>query len=70
MQVWTCTNHENFWPVGAASVVVAENEAQAREILTAALHKRGLGQQMPEDLELKPLNTTDAHAVVLWDGNY
>ncbi len=63
--IWTCTDHGCHWPVGVASVVVAEDEGQAREMLRAELEKRLLPDQ-PFTLNRLPMKP---QAVVLCDGN-
>ena len=67
MKVWTCTDHDYFWPVGVASVIVAETEEEARELLNAELLKRGL-KTTPYTLEELDLNKPSAQ--ILQDGNY
>lgn len=67
MKAWTCTDHDYFWPVGVASVIVAETEEEARELLDAALLKRGL-KTTPYTLE--ELDLTKPSAQILQDGNY
>lgn len=78
MNVYTCKDHVGHWLVGTASVIVAETELRAYELLRAELIERGLkhyveesermgGQAMPT---LQLLDITRAHAVVLRDGDY
>jgi len=68
MKVFVSTDHETHWPVGGASVVVAEAEADARTLLTEALKKHGL--QQTEPFTLTEIDTTVAAAHVLSDGDY
>lgn len=68
MKVFVSANHDQFWPVGCASVAVAENEDEARRLLDAALAAKGLktGAGKPYTLcEVAP-----GTAVVLADGEY
>lgn len=67
LKVFTCNDHAGFWPVGSASVVVAENETEAREILRGALIGHGLKD---EPFTLKELDINRPHAVILNDGDY
>lgn len=68
MNVYTCIDHEGHWPVGAASVVIADNEEQARELLIAELATHGLRQTKP--FTLKMLGLDVPKCIVLVDGDY
>lgn len=67
MRVFTCTDHEGHY-VGVASVVIARNEDEAREVLSAELRKVGL--LSPRGFSLTELDTRVPHAVILQDGDY
>lgn len=67
MKVFTCTDHSTHWPVGGASVVVAESEAQARYLLEKELRVRGLD---PNEFTLKEIALDIPLVVVLRDGDY
>jgi len=68
MKVWTCNDHKGFY-VGACSVVVADTEDQARELLEQELKDRGLsGSGNPFTLNLLDVSIPCAH--VLIDGDY
>lgn len=41
-RLWICTDHATHYPVGAASIVIAPSEDQARQLLRAELAKVGL----------------------------
>ena len=69
MRVWYCTDHDGHWPVGSASVVVAEYEDQARAYLIEALREKGI-HQPKGDFTLTELPLDAAKAVVLNDGEY
>jgi hypothetical protein len=69
LRLWTCTDHDTHWPVGGASIVVAENENMARSLLIEALAARGIKQ--PEgDFTLTEVPLQEPKAVVLNDGDY
>lgn len=70
MNVFVCTDHDLHYPVGCASVVVADGEDQARELLDAELVRRGLRPHAVEPYTLKQLPAGRALAVVLCDGDY
>lgn len=61
------TDHDRHSPLGVATVVMAEDEQRARELVDAALYERGLrdSDSAPYTLEELLPNT----AVVLGDGD-
>lgn len=69
MNVYTCTKFNGFYPVGTAAVVVANTASFAAACLNYELENAGLEQSAkPEDMIL--VDTTEAHAIILCDGNY
>lgn len=68
MKIWTCRDHTTHFPVGGASIVVAETEDEAQKLLCQALYDRGLDPAQPFTLKL--LDTSTPHACVLRDGDY
>ena len=68
LKVFTCTDHEGHWPVGVASVVVAADETEARDLLLVELRSRGLRHDEPFTLE--EIRTDRPRAFVLMDGDY
>ena len=69
LNVYTCNDHDGFYPVGTASVIVAPNEIEARQMLRAALGLRGLNAADDSfNLTLLPLH--EATVRVLSDGSY
>jgi hypothetical protein len=67
-KVFYCTDHDGHYPVGVASIIVAPNEASAREALKATLNDMGLKGNNP--FTLQELDTSKNRVVVLADGNY
>ena len=67
MNVYTCTDHDGHW-VGGASVIVANSEHEARELLKAELYEHGLDSNKP--FTLRQINTEKPRAFVLQDGDY
>lgn len=67
MQVYTCKDHAGVWPVGACSVIVAESEEQASELLVAALRDAKLD---PGGFTLHLLDLSTPKATILLDGSY
>jgi hypothetical protein len=68
MKVFYCTDHKTHYPVGGSSVVVAQDEEQARQMLKDALKLEGLGWRGDE--QLVELNTSVPGARVLDNGDY
>ena len=67
MKVYVCTDHNGHYPVGVAAVVIANDEAQARELLEAELTEHGLGGGT---FTLRRIQNEKPQAFVLMDGNY
>ena len=67
MNVYTCKDHDTIWPVGGCSVVVARDEAQARELLAAALKDSRLD---PDGFTLQLLDLSEPKVTILLDGDY
>jgi len=75
LRVFICTDHDCYWPVGVASVVVAEDEEGARALLDAALvgrngPKGGLQPHAESPYTLQELDVTRPGAQILLDGDY
>lgn len=68
MKVFTCVDHDGFYPVGVASVIVAESKDRARSLLDAALVVRGL--KIDKNCTFQELNIEVPNAYVLRDGDY
>lgn len=67
MKVFTCNDHEGYWPVPTASVIIAENEKEARDMLHEQLLEKGLNK---EDFTLVEVNTSIKQVITLSDGEY
>lgn len=70
LRLFVCVDHDVHVSVGAASVVVAANEAAARELLDEQLVERGLLPHDAAPYTLKELPLDRPYAEVLVDGNY
>lgn len=68
MNVYVCTDHDYHYPVGVASVVVANSEHEARGLLKSLLHERGLDANKP--FTLCEISLEQPTAMILCDGNY
>lgn len=69
MKLFTCTDHPGHWDIPVASVIVAESEGQARELLDAALRERGLDPKA-EPYTLQEIDLSVTQTIVLCDGDY
>ncbi len=69
MNVYTCNDHEGHWPVGACSMIVAEDEKQARRLLLQELLEHGI-QQGEKPFTLRKMNVVSPRAYVLLEGEY
>ena len=70
MEVWTCDDHDGFYPVGTASVVVASTEDEARALLDAQLVAEGLESSVQAPYTLERLPLSSPRAVVIQNGDY
>lgn len=68
MKVFTYIDHDCHYPVGVASVIVAESREAAAYQLSVALALNGLDPNT--GFTLRELNTSVASAIILLDGNY
>lgn len=65
--IYICTDHDAFWPVGVCSVVVSTDEEQAKQLLSDALANKGLSNF---EFSLQQLDISSPHAKILLDGSY
>lgn len=70
MKLFTCNDHKGHWPVGVGSVVVAENEDRARELLDAALVLDGLEPNVEYPYTLVKVSLDREDAYILTNGDY
>jgi len=70
MAVFICNDHHGHWAVGSASVVVADNEDEARSLLDAALVADGLKPSALYPYTLRLLDQSRPAAVILVNGEY
>lgn len=69
MKVFVTTNHDVHYPVGAASVVLARSEREAKTLLDAALVARGLKPSDEHPYTLEELDDSP-QAQILVNGDY
>lgn len=62
MRAWTSDDFPGVWPVGTAAVIVAPDEAAARELLRKAV--------VNDDFTLVEVDLSKPQAIVLRDGSY
>ena len=68
--MYTCNNHDSHYPVGCASVVVAQDLAEARELLDKQLISCGLRPYKNKPYDLIKVCLEAPAATILCDGNY
>lgn len=69
MRVFVCTDHDGHYPVGVASVVIAESESEARSLLDVELRRNGLKDSLVNPYGLREVPLVAA-AIVLNNGDY
>jgi len=67
MKVFVCNDHDGYWPVPTASVIVAKDEEDAKVMLRKELESKGL---KTEWFTLKELDVTKEQVEMLSDGDY
>lgn len=67
MKVFVCSDHAGHWPVPTASVIVAPNKKEAKELLKAKLDEKELSTNW---FTLRELDTTEEQVEMLSDGDY
>jgi hypothetical protein len=71
LKLYTCIDHAGFWPVGVASIVIAENEAEARICLDEALMRKGLKPSREDGTPYTLIEIPLKKSVhILCDGDY
>lgn len=70
MKLYAVTDHDGFWPVGTASIVMAKDEDHARRLLDAELKLKGLKTSEDVPYSLCQVPQTMPKAIILNDGNY
>lgn len=68
MKLFVCTDHAGHWPVGVASVIVAQSKKEAKKLLSQALFEVGLSSK--EEFTLIEIDLTHSGAFILNDGEY
>ena len=67
MKLFTCVDHDSHYPVGVASVVIAEDKEKAYYLLAVELTENGL---LPDNFTLQEVDFSKEKAIILRDGNY
>ena len=67
MKVFTCIDHDTKWPVGGASIIVAEDKRKARGLLNSALRDQGLDIK---GYSLQEVDIKTPGVTILNDGDY
>lgn len=69
LKIYVCTDHDYFYPVGVASIVITHNEQEARNLLDRELIVTGLKPFYDKSYTLKEIEMVP-NAIVLADGDY
>ena len=69
-KLFVCTDHDGHYPVGVASIVLADNKDEARELLDMALSDEFLKQYDRHTYTLREVSLKDYGAHILCNGNY
>ena len=67
MKLFTCNDHKGYWPVGTASVIIAESQGEAHALLYDDLSRKGLKDN---DFTLTEIDLNNRQVIVLQDGDY
>jgi len=70
MKLYVCTDHDRHWPTGVASVIIAKNENEAKELLNKALVRHGLKPYDEKPYVLHKVSQNKPKAIILYDGDY
>jgi hypothetical protein len=70
LKVFVCVDHDRHYPVGAASIVIAETIEQAQQLLDEKLKEQGLKPHENEPYTLKELSLETSYAEILVNGDY
>ena len=70
MHLYIVLDHDHFWPVGVASIIVAKDEQQAVELLDHELVERKLKPSAEKRYTLHEYQIAEPYAEILLDGNY
>lgn len=69
MKLYLCRSHDGRY-LGGNSIVIARDEAEARELLDAELRAHDLKPNAESGYDLERVPMTTARAVMIWDGDY
>jgi len=70
MKLYTCVDHDGFYPVPTASIVIGNNKREGKKMLDLELIKAGLFPFKTKEYTLIEINPEKRQAIILSDGNY
>lgn len=70
MKIFTCIDHDGHFPVGVASVIVAKDRREARQLLDKELKAHSLRLYTEKKYKLSEVSLKIAQALILRDGDY
>jgi hypothetical protein len=68
MKVFYSSDHDGYYPVGVCSIVVADTELKAKNILKKKLIEKGLDPN--DEFTLHEITLDKAEGYIILDGNY
>lgn len=69
-RIFACTNFRGYWPVGVASVVVASDKNEARELLDKKLKEAKIPVETGGEYDLVEIPLQEKGAVILNNGDW
>lgn len=69
-RIYSCVDFRGYWPVGVASVVVASNPGEAKEILTKTLKDLDIPLEGDGDFNFVEIDIDQKGAIILNKGDY
>lgn len=70
LKIFTCVDHDAIMPTGVASIIIAYDKEQAKNLLDKELHNKGLSTYEQQPYTLQDLEIGEPYAVILCDGDY
>ena len=67
-RIFACTNFRGYWPVSVASVIVASDKAEAKQLLHRKLKEAKVNIENEDDWNLSEIDIQSKGAVILNDG--
>lgn len=69
-RIYSCTDFRGYWPVGVASVIVAMDKKEAKQLLMRQLRDAGIPKEGDGNYTLTEIDIQNKGVVILNDGKY